>query len=101
MVVSLDDARNDGVDPDGDGISEPGEENDLVLGMENAVGGPGADRLVAPGPEVNVLTGGPGADFLDAFDGSTAVDQLRCGSETDSYRRDPSDTTDGCETAAP
>lgn len=103
VAVRLDTVRNDGTDTDGDGVSEPGEENDLVLGIENATGGNGPDTLVATAatPTVNVLTGGPGADFLDALDGTSAVDRLVCGGAADTYRRDPSDTLSGCETAAP
>jgi Ca2+-binding RTX toxin-like protein len=90
----------DGADPNGDGVSTRDEEGDWA-NVENAIGGSGPDRLVAHGAGVNVLTGGPGADVLDAFDGTSAVDRLVCGTGTDSYRADPSDALDACETAAP
>ncbi|HEX8105360.1 MAG TPA: hypothetical protein VF533_22280 [Solirubrobacteraceae bacterium] len=101
VAVSLDGVRNDGADPNRDGASSATEEGDLIAGFENVRGGAGPDLLVARGPEANILTGGPGADVLDAFDGSSVVDKLICGAGADTYRADPSDAPDACETAAP
>ncbi|HEX8103083.1 MAG TPA: calcium-binding protein [Solirubrobacteraceae bacterium] len=101
VAVRLDGLRNDGADPDHDGFSSASEEGDLATGVERAIGGGGADVLVAPGAEVNVLDGGPGADFLDAFDGTSAVDRLICGLGADNSRSDPSDALSACETPLP
>lgn len=98
VAVRLDGLRNDGGDPDGDGFSGPAEENDHALGMENVIGGDGGDRIVATGTVVNVLTGGPGADFLDARDNSAVADTLQCGAGADTHRSDPADAKTACET---
>ncbi|HEX8105362.1 MAG TPA: hypothetical protein VF533_22290 [Solirubrobacteraceae bacterium] len=101
VVVRLDGIRNDGADPNRDGTSTPAEEYDYVYGTENAIGGAGDDMLAASYATrgiANVLTGGPGADFLDAYDESSTVDRLVCGDGVDSFRRDPRDAVDGCDT---
>ncbi|HEX8105352.1 MAG TPA: calcium-binding protein [Solirubrobacteraceae bacterium] len=101
LAISLDGVRNDGADPNRDGISSAKEENDLIAGFENVIGGGAPDRLVARWTGVNVLDGQGGADFIDAFDGSSAADRLACGLGADTYKADPSDALDACETAAP
>ncbi len=104
VAVTLDEHRNDGADPNGNGISTVAEEGDLDLGIENASGGSGADILKAPAADtvVNVLRGFDGDDTLDARDGTGTVDSLLCGPGTgDRFGADATDSQVGCEVALP
>ena len=47
VAATLDEHRNDGADPNHNGISTVAEEGDLDLAIENANGGSGADILTA------------------------------------------------------
>ena len=86
-----------GTGPDGD---------DLTSARENVIGGSGNDTLTGTATE-NVLTGGFGADDLDALGGADrveardgVVDTIDCGTEGDIAITDssPPDDTIGCET---
>lgn len=102
VAVTLDGLRNDGADPNRDGISSAGEEGDVETDVEVAIGGRGADRLTAHAPGRQELFGGPGADFLDARDATPEYDSMQCGAGTDTYRIDSKDGAwVDCETAAP
>jgi Ca2+-binding RTX toxin-like protein len=84
VAVSLDDVRNDGADPDQDGVSTGAEEGDLVRGVEDAWTGAGADILVGSNG-VNVLRGGNGDDLLDGLLGGDTLDG-QVGVDTVDYR---------------
>ena len=104
VAVTLDQARNDGSDPNGDAVSTAAEEGDLDLNIENADGGAGDDTLRALRPDavVNLLRGLGGNDTLIARDGTATVDNLQCGTGgADEFRMDPSDVQTGCEVALP
>ncbi len=103
IAVKLDQARNDGADPDASGVSTTTEEGDRDIAIENATGGSAADRLfaIAANATVNRLTGGSGNDWLYLREGTGTVDVAICGIGTDRYRVDPSDTRSSCETALP
>jgi Ca2+-binding RTX toxin-like protein len=103
VAVTLDELRNDGADPNGNGVSTASEEGDLDRGVENATGGDGDDilRALVADSIANTLRGGFGADSLDGTDGTSTVDSLLCGPGADDYRKDPSDSQAGCETALP
>ena len=81
VAVVLDGARNDGADPDGDGVSSALEEGDLVESTENVAGGDGADRLYGAAGRNKLaglggddrLDGGLGGDDLDGGDGSDTI----------------------------
>ena len=88
VAIRLDGSKNDGHDPNGDGISSAAEEGDHAKNVENAIGGAGPDRLRAIGDTVNQLLGGPGDDRLD---GGAAADVLDggAGADTISYAGRP------------
>ena len=100
VAVILDGARNDGSDPDGNGVSAAGEENDRDVAIENATGGSGNDLLTG-NPSLNVLDGRTGNDLLRGRDFTALVDRLLCGLGSDSTTSDPSDDRVGCEVVLP
>jgi Ca2+-binding RTX toxin-like protein len=104
VAVTLDGLRNDGADPNANGISNGAEEGDQDLNIENATGGDGPDilRAVVADAVVNVLRGLAGDDTLEAREGTATVDNLVCGDGTaDQFAADPSDTQAGCEVVLP
>ncbi|HEX8103140.1 MAG TPA: glycoside hydrolase family 44 protein [Solirubrobacteraceae bacterium] len=100
VAVRLDGVRNDGSDPNGDGTSAAGEENDRDVAVERVTGTNAGDRLVATAATavVNVLRGGPGDDTLRARDGTATHDRLLCETGTDRYDSDATDEVSACET---
>lgn len=75
-----------------------GDGADELVGLEGADtlnGEDGGDTLNG-GIEVDGFTGGAGADELQALDGN--AESVDCGTETDSYTADGTDTLTGCET---
>ena len=100
VAVLLDGARNDGSDPNGNGVSAVGEENDRDIAIENATGGSGNDRLTG-NTALNVLQGRAGDDILRGRDFTALADQLDCSTGNDSTTSDPSDHRIGCEIALP
>jgi hypothetical protein len=103
VVVTLDDAANDGID---------GESDDVRADVENITGSSGDDVLAGNGV-ANQLAGGAGSDQLDGgggFDalyGEDGVDLLRardgnpervdCGGDNDFAVLDAFDRVSGCE----
>jgi Ca2+-binding RTX toxin-like protein len=73
--------------------------SDSVAGIENVIGGGGADRLSGDG-SANRLAGGAGADVLegrgggDELDGGAGADRLEGGAGWDSYVWRPGDGSD-------
>jgi Ca2+-binding RTX toxin-like protein len=104
VAVTLDGLRNDGADPNGNGLSTGAEEGDLDLGIENASGGRARDILRAPVADAvaNVLRGFAGNDVLEAREGTTTVDTLDCGAgAADQLLRDAGDKQKDCEVELP
>ena len=103
VAVTLDGLRNDGADPNSNGVSSVAEEHDLDRTVENAIGGDAGDILRAPLADgvVNVLRGVLGNDTLNAREGTGTVDSLLCGPGADGFAKDPADLQVGCETALP
>lgn len=103
VAVTLDEVRNDGADPNGNGSSTVAEEGDLDRDVENVTGGDGDDilRALVADAVVNVLRGALGNDTLDVREGTGTIDGLVCGPGTDSFAKDPSDTQNTCENALP
>ena len=103
VATTLDELRNDGADPNGNGISTGAEEGDLDRSVENVTGGDAGDILRAPDANaiVNVLRGGIGNDTLSVREGTATLDSLFCGPGTDSFAKDPADLQNLCETALP
>jgi Ca2+-binding RTX toxin-like protein len=102
VAVTLDGNRNDGADPNQNGISTMAEEGDMDLGIENVNGGAGDDILRAPVADAvrNVLRGFDGNDTLDSREGTATIDMLACGAGgADRFAADPSDTQNACEVA--
>ncbi|HEX8103094.1 MAG TPA: hypothetical protein VF533_10795, partial [Solirubrobacteraceae bacterium] len=97
----LDGYRNDGSDPDHNGLSAAGEEGDRDVSIENAFGGAGPDviRSALAGPDI--LSGLGGDDRIFARDGCTARDTVSCGAGNDTAQTDPSDARTLCEGAIP
>ena len=100
VAILLDGARNDGSDPNGNGVSATDEENDRDIAIENATGGSGNDRLTG-NVSLNVLDGRAGDDIIRARDFTALIDQLLCSTGIDSTTSDPSDNRVGCEVALP
>ncbi len=103
VAATLDEIRNDGADPNTNGISTAGEEGDLDRGVENVTGGDAGDILRAPAADAvaNILRGALGNDTLTAREGTATLDSLFCGPGTDSFAKDPADIQNLCETALP
>ena len=99
VAVRLDGARNDGADPNLDGTSGAGEEDDQDVAVENVTGSSAGDLLVASAATTvaNALRGGAGNDTLRTRDGTAGRDRVYCDAGTDRYDTDASDTTDACE----
>ena len=104
VAVTLDDKRNDGSDPNGDGTSTAAEEGDVDRNIENADGGSGNDilRALRATAIANLLRGFGGDDTLSSRDGTATVDTLECGPGAgDRFAKDGSDAQVGCEIALP
>lgn len=101
VAIRLDGYASDGSDPNRNGLSDPTEENDRDLSIENALGGAGPDFIRSLLTGANILSGNGGDDRIYARDGAAAADTVSCGGGTDRFQADPSDTTSLCETAIP
>jgi Ca2+-binding RTX toxin-like protein len=104
VAVTLDGARSDGADPDGNGTSTAAEEGDRDRNVENAEGGTGNDimRASIANAVANVLRGLAGDDTLNTRDGTATVDTVDCGGgAADRFAKDASDAQAGCEIALP
>ena len=100
VAATLDGKRNDGADPNHNGVSTAAEEGDQDLAIENVNGGSDADILTAVAADAvrNVLRGFDGDDWLNATEGTATVDQLVCGAgANDAFSKDATDTQTGCE----
>ncbi|HEX8103093.1 MAG TPA: hypothetical protein VF533_10790 [Solirubrobacteraceae bacterium] len=101
VAIRLDGARNDGSDPDRNGVSEPDEEGDQDVSIENATGGPGRDFILSLLSGRNLLNGLAGDDRIYSRDGSATTDYISCGTGADKAQTDPADSKTSCETALP
>jgi len=87
----------------GKGNSGETREGDMLITIENAIGGSGADSLVGDSHN-NALTGGAGNDTLvggkgnDSFDGGAGKDSIDGGLGTDTSKRDATDVLASVET---
>ena len=114
LVITLDDAANDGASGEGDDVRVEnvigGKNNDSISGgtltMKNAFrGGTGNDDLFG-GPGADNLTGDAGADdlygeggndVLNGIDSPQSIDNLDGGLGTDTCKRDAVDAHVNCE----
>ena len=103
VAVTLDGVRNDGADPNSDGVSSVAEEHDLDRTVENAIGGDAGDILRAPLADgvVNVLRGVLGNDTLNAREGTGTVDRPALRPWGRRLRKDPADLQVGCRPRCP
>ncbi len=104
VAVTLDGLRNDGADPNGNGISTVAEEGDLDLGIENVSGGSGSDILRAPVADA-VATSCAASTATTRWTparGRATVDTLACGNgAADRVAKIPADAQSGCEVSLP
>ncbi len=105
VAVTLDGLRNDGADPNGNGISALAEEADRDRLVENITGGDGDDILTAQLIRVvSIIRGNLGNDTVNVRDNDSTfaeTDRLLCGLGTDSFAMNPADVQNSCEIALP
>jgi subtilisin family serine protease len=94
VTVTIDGVANDG---------QSGEGDNVKTDVERVIGGAGDDTLkaVMANSVINLLDGRAGDDKIKTREGTTTKDRIYCGTGTDQYDRDASDTiTSDCETPA-
>ena len=105
VAVTLDELRNDGADPNGNGTSTLAEEGDIDRDVESITVGDGDDILTAQLIRVvSIIRGNLGNDTVDVRDNDSTfaeTDRLFCGIGNDSFAMNVSDVQNDCEIALP